>query len=48
MLFRIDCGMSPDVDDSKGKLLRIRSDAGSDVAESLDATGKVEPVWRGP
>ncbi len=46
-LFRIDCGMSPDVDYSQGHLLRVRSAGGFDVAESLDAEGKAREIWRG-
>ena len=48
LLFRIDCGLSPDVNDSKGAILRIRRDGASDVAESLDAEGTVLELWRGP
>lgn len=48
ILLRIDCGMSPDVNDSEGKLLRIRSVGGKEVAESLDPAGLVEIVWREP
>lgn len=40
-LLRIDCGMSPDVDDSRGVLLRVRTDGATDVAEALDADGHV-------
>ena len=47
-LFRIDCGMSPDVDDSHGRLLRIRRDGEVDVAESLDPDGTAREIWRGP
>jgi hypothetical protein len=47
-LFRIDCGMSPGVNDSQGKILRIRHDGGMDVAESLDPDGSVREIWRGP
>ncbi len=47
-LFRIDCGMSPNVDDSHGKLLRIRRDGDVDVAASLDPDGSVREIWRGP
>jgi hypothetical protein len=39
MLLRIDCGMSPDVNDSTGALLRIRVENGHDVAEELRANG---------
>lgn len=49
-LFRIDCGMSPDVDDSEGRMLRIRREAGTgvDVAESLAPDGSAREIWRGP
>ncbi|MEI8257191.1 MAG: metallophosphoesterase [Deltaproteobacteria bacterium] len=47
-LFRIDCGMSPDVDYSAGVLLRVRRVGANDVAESLEADGTVAPVWTGP
>lgn len=47
-LFRIDCGMSPGVDDSRGRMLRIRRDGSVDVAESLDPEGAVKEIWRGP
>ena len=40
-LVRIDCGMSPAVDYSKGVLLRVRSVAGHDVADALAADGSV-------
>lgn len=46
-LFRIDCGMSPGVDDSRGALLRVRVDAGREVAESLAADGSIHTLWRG-
>ena len=46
-LFRIDCGMSPDVDYSSGRLLRVHEEGGFDIAESLDANGKAREVWRG-
>ncbi len=48
VLFRIDCGMSPDVNYSAGRLLRLRTDAGKEVAQSLDPTGAVEVLWRSP
>ncbi|HSD90599.1 MAG TPA: metallophosphoesterase [Kofleriaceae bacterium] len=47
-LVRIDCGMSPDVNDSAGTLLRIRHDGGSEVAEQLDPVGGVREIWRAP
>ncbi|HEX7601931.1 MAG TPA: metallophosphoesterase, partial [Polyangiaceae bacterium] len=45
-LFRIDCGMSPDVNDSAGALLRVRVEAAMDVAESLEPDGTVRELWR--
>ena len=45
-LFRIDCGMSPDVNHSEGAMLRVRVDAAVDVAESLEADGTVRELWR--
>jgi hypothetical protein len=47
-LFRIDCGMSPDVNDSDGTLLRIRHDGLDEVAEQLDPVGAIVELWRGP
>ncbi len=47
-LFRIDCGMSPDVDDSRGRMLRIRRDGTMDIAESLHPDGSAKEIWRGP
>lgn len=47
-LFRIDCGMSPDVNDSDGRMLRIRRDGDIDVAESLAPDGSVREIWRDP
>ena len=46
-LFRIDCGMSPDVNDSEGKMLRVRFDGAADIAESLAPDGTVQELWRG-
>lgn len=45
-LFRIDCGMSPGVDDSRGSLLRVRVEGGRDVAEALTSDGRVQELWR--
>ena len=45
-LFRIDCGMSPDVNDSSGEVLRVRGVGASEVAEAIDARGNVREVWR--
>jgi len=47
-IFRIDVGMTPSVDYSKGALLLIDRQGGSDVATSLDADGKRQELWRGP
>jgi len=46
-LFRIDCGMSPDVDDSSGCILRIRHDGADVVAEQLKSDGSTENLFRG-
>jgi hypothetical protein len=43
-LFRIDCGMSPDVNYSAGALLRVRQEFGLDVVESLEADGAVRRI----
>jgi hypothetical protein len=48
LLLRIDCGMSPDVNYGQGQLLRVRTVAGKELAESLDSTGLVKVVWRAP
>jgi hypothetical protein len=47
LLFRIDCGMSPDVNDSSGMLLRVTQYGTEDVAEALDANGRATELWRG-
>jgi hypothetical protein len=47
-LVRIDCGMSPGVGDSLGSMLRVRLDAGREVAEALTADGQVRVLWRAP
>jgi hypothetical protein len=47
-LFRIDVGMSPAVDDSKGALLRITHDGADEVATELRADGTTRALWRGP
>lgn len=44
-LTRIDCGMSPDVNDSTGCILRIRDKSGSEVADAVVASGATHPVW---
>jgi hypothetical protein len=46
-LMRIDCGMSPEVDFSRGALLRVRHSDGEDVAEAVAADGSVTELWRG-
>ncbi len=46
-LFRIDCGMSPDVGYSEGVLLRVHRDGTDDVAESVGVDGVITPLWRG-
>lgn len=48
VLFRIDCGLSPNIDYSDGKLLRVRRDMGLEIAESLDHDGQVTVLWSGP
>jgi hypothetical protein len=47
VLFRVDTGMSPGVDDSKGYLLRLTRDGYQDVAEALDHHGVSEEIWSG-
>src|SRR5262249_10912262 len=44
-LFRIDCGMSPDVDYSEGALLRITRAGGQETAEALSADGSTSTLW---
>jgi hypothetical protein len=38
-VLRIDCGMSPGVDYSKGEVLRIRTESGASVADAISASG---------
>jgi hypothetical protein len=47
-LFRIDCGMSPDVNDSQGALFRVTISSGIETASELDATGSTSMLWMGP
>jgi hypothetical protein len=47
-IFRIDVGMTPPVNYSKGALLLIDRQGGTDVATSLDADGTRKELWRGP
>jgi hypothetical protein len=46
VLFRIDCGMSPGVDDSTGCILRVRREGTVDVAEELRASGPPRVIFR--
>ncbi len=46
-LFRIDCGMSPVVNDSDGRMLRVRAEGDVDIAESLQPDGSAREIWRG-
>ncbi|MCX5743763.1 MAG: metallophosphoesterase [Proteobacteria bacterium] len=48
VLFRIDVGMSPAVDDSAGALLAIVHDGLDDVATELRPDGGTRALWRGP
>jgi hypothetical protein len=45
-LARIDCGMSPVVNDSDGCLLRIADDGPSELAQEILASGAVRELWR--
>ncbi len=47
-LYRIDCGLSPYVDDSKGRLLRVRREGPDEVVESLAPGGDVVVLGRAP
>ena len=47
-LLRIDCGMSPGVDDSQGKLLRVTQQGGSDVVDELDPAGASRALFQAP
>jgi hypothetical protein len=46
-LFRIDCGMSPDVNYSDGYLLRVQIQSWQEIASSLSADGKIRELWKG-
>ena len=48
LLFRIDVGMSPAVDDSAGALLEISHAGSVEVATELRADGVKRELWRGP
>ncbi|MDB4939418.1 MAG: putative serine/threonine phosphatase [Labilithrix sp.] len=45
-LFRIDCGMSPNVNDSDGCVLRVRHEGKLDVADELRANGASREIFR--
>jgi hypothetical protein len=47
-MFRIDVGMTPSFNYSKGALLLVDRQGGTEVATSLDADGKRQELWRGP
>jgi hypothetical protein len=46
VLFRIDCGMSPTVNDSDGCILRVRHDGPSEIIEELRASGASRELLR--
>jgi hypothetical protein len=46
-LFRIDCGMSPDINYSYGSLLRVEIKDWKEIVSALAADGKVSELWRG-
>ncbi len=48
VLFRIDVGMSPAVDDSAGALLEVIHAGNLEVATELRAEGGRRELWRGP
>ena len=48
LLFRIDVGMSPAVDDSAGALLEVAHAGADEVASELRADGHATELWRGP
>jgi hypothetical protein len=45
-LFRIDCGMSPNVNDSDGCVLRVRHEGAIEIAEELRANGASREIFR--
>lgn len=48
-LFRIDCGMSPTIDDSKGRLLQLRRPSATRfVAEQVTPSGATTLLWQDP
>ncbi|MFO0757481.1 MAG: metallophosphoesterase [Byssovorax sp.] len=48
VLFRIDCGLSPNIDYSDGKLLRVRRESGMEIAESLTPDAIAVVLHSGP
>lgn len=46
LLLRIDCGMSPNVNDSQGCLLRVRREGAIDIAEELRDDGTARELLR--
>jgi len=44
-LLRIDCGLSPGVDYSDGRLLRVRIDGGHEIAEELRPNGNKSEIF---
>jgi hypothetical protein len=46
MLFRIDCGMSPLVNDSQGCVLRVRHEGAVEIAEELRGDGSAREIFR--
>ncbi len=39
--------MSPDVNDSDGRIMRVHTDGDVDIAESLQPDGSARELWRG-
>lgn len=48
LLMRIDCGMSPGVDDSTGMILRVTQQGANDVVEQLNAAGSAKSLFTAP
>ena len=46
-LFRIDCGMSPNVNYSPGAIFRIEEKGGQEIASALLPSGQISELWRG-
>ena len=47
LLFRVDCGMSPLVNDSDGHILRIRREGALEIAEELGPSASARELFRG-